>query len=376
MHVYCLRSPEELSRYAGDWDALARGVPFRHWTWLAAWWRHYGDAAGAGRRNLLVPMVFDERERPVGLGPWYVEHTATGAQVLRMLGDGEVCSDYLSVPCLPGYDGLVAEALADFLTDTLPREGVAWDAIDLSGVDAEDHAAARLVAQLADRGNKVDVQPGPNCWRLNLPTDADGYPRMIAKNPRRQLRKLKQEYLDTGRGVLRFIESREQLSGVMEMFRGMLQRRRQSLGETGPFASPRFAHFYEEVFPNLFGEGRGQIAWLEIDGRPVAADYLISGDGVLYAYQGAIEPGACKLKPGKAFYAALLQWAIARGYRGFDFLRGDEHYKSQLGAVPRASTCWRVVARRTTARLRHSLWLAGRNVKKWIKHGLKTVQGK
>ena len=50
-----------------------------------------------------------------------------------------------------------------------------------------------------------------------------------------------------------------------------------------------------------------------------------------------------------------------------DFLRGDEPYKAHFRALPRPMRTLRVVANRRGAALRHNLWLAGANVKRWIK---------
>ena len=75
-------------------------------------------------------------------------------------------------------------------------------------------------------------------------------------------------------------------------------------------------------------------------------------------------------QPGKLINLAILRQAIEHGYRAFDFLRGDEPYKARFGAQPRPSVEFRVVPRRTVAQLRHNLWLAGNNVKEWVKRGI------
>jgi hypothetical protein len=374
MRIYLLRSLDEVSSYADEWDELSRGVPFRGWTWLSHWWRAYGETPGVAR-ELVVPCVFDESERLVGLGPWYSEHSATAGNVLRMLGDGEVCSDYLSILSLPGREEFVADALADYVSHELPDgpENVPWDLIDLTGIDAEDTAARCFVNAMAARGNAVHARPGLNCWRIELPADSDAYYEMLSKNRRKDFRKLEQKYFASERGVVHFVESGDQLTAAMDLFVDMHQRRRQSLGEPGSFASPQFAAFYREVLPVLFRQGRAQVSWLEVDGRPVAADYLLNGDGAVYAYQGAIEPDALKLEPGKVIYLGLLRQAMALGFRQFDFLRGDEPYKATFGAVARPSVQYRIVPPRRAAQLRHNLWLAGRSFKQWISQGLKLV---
>ncbi len=117
----------------------------------------------------------------------------------------------------------------------------------------------------------------------------------------------------------------------------------------------------------MLAQGHVQFYWLELDGKPAAAEYQLVGDGVLYAYQAGVDPDAMGHQPGKLINLAILRRAIERGYRAFDFLRGDEPYKARFGAEPRPQVELHVVPRHALARLRHSLWLAGNNVKDWIK---------
>jgi CelD/BcsL family acetyltransferase involved in cellulose biosynthesis len=149
------------------------------------------------------------------------------------------------------------------------------------------------------------------------------------------------------------------------------QRRQEMLGEEGCFASARFLGFYRDVVPELLRRGQVQFYWLELDGKPVAAEYQLVGNGTLYAYQAGVDPGSMEYQPGKLINLAILRRAIEHGYRAFDFLRGDESYKARFGARPRPTVEYRVVPRRTVAQLRHNIWLAGNNVKEWVKKGIR-----
>ena len=242
-----------------------------------------------------------------------------------------------------------------------------WDLLDLDGVDAEDRTVADLTNSLAVSGCTVDRRPGLNCWRLELPTDWDTYVASLGRNLRRELRRLERELLSTDRVVLHSVTRLDELPQAMEILVDLHQRRRAMLGEEGCFASPRFLAFYRDVVPELLRRGQVQFYWLELDGRPVAAEYQLVGDGTLYAYQAGVDPESMEHQPGKLINLAILRQAIERGYRAFDFLRGDEPYKARFGAQPRPSVEFRVVPRRTVAQLRHNLWLAGTSVKEWVK---------
>jgi CelD/BcsL family acetyltransferase involved in cellulose biosynthesis len=371
MQVYCFTTLDELAAYADAWDRLAAGLPFRTWAWLSTWWEHYGQDQGEyPRSQLFVPAVFDDAERLVGLAPCYLRQTPPGGRVLRWLGSGEVCSDYPGVLCQPGMECFVTAALADFLTGHVPGDSwsdLHWDLLELAGAEAHDPATTRLAEQLAGRGCLVHRRRGPNCWRLNLPAAWTDYLSMLSKGHRKQLRRLQRKVLDTGRAVLHTVDCRDDLPRAAGILVDLHQRRRQALGQPGCFASPRFAAFHRDVMPRLLANGQLQLHWLELDGRPVAAEYHLSAGGIVYAYQAGIEPDSLADEPGRLITMATLRRAIEQGCRAIDFLRGDEPYKAHFRAMPRPSFALRIVPNRTTARLRHRLWLAAGHMKHWIK---------
>src|SRR5687768_6395024 len=100
---------ESISR---EWNALTRGNPFASWEWLSNWWRHYGKG-----RELCVLTARDEQGTLRGATPWYAERCATKGCVIRTLGSGEVCSEYISVLCTPSDEELVADVVSRWLTE-------------------------------------------------------------------------------------------------------------------------------------------------------------------------------------------------------------------------------------------------------------------
>ncbi len=352
-------------------NALAAGVPFRSFEWLESWWRCYG--AGPGK-ELYMLAAFDRHARLVGLAPWYRESGETRRTAIRFLGSGEVCSDYLTVLCARGREEEVTAALADWLcaaADGLDGERNDWDLLELNGVDAGDKTVARFVEHLTVRGKLVHRRARSSCWRVKLPGDWDTYLATLSKSHRKQLRRLERNYFRTSRARLHLANDDEALDRGLQLLVQLHQRRRESLGERGCFSSTQFAAFHVDTAQRLLRSGNLRLVWLEVDGRAVAVEFQVLGDGVVYAYQSGIEPEALEYEPGRLITMVTLKQAILEGRRAFDFLRGDELYKAHWRAQPRPTHDIRVVSDTPGARLRHSLLLAGGNVKRWIQHGLK-----
>jgi CelD/BcsL family acetyltransferase involved in cellulose biosynthesis len=99
---------------------------------------------------------------------------------------------------------------------------------------------------------------------------------------------------------------------------------------------PEIATFFERVARAFVPLGWLRLDFLEVGGRAIAATFAFELDGVFYLYNSAYEPDAARLSPGLMLVSELLKSCIERGFDRFDFLRGPERYKYQLGsqAVP------------------------------------------
>jgi CelD/BcsL family acetyltransferase involved in cellulose biosynthesis len=369
MRVAHFSSIDELAPHRRQWDRLSGGVPFRSWLWMTTWWQHYG-AATAGCSQLLLLAVFDDAGEVAGIAPWHVEHSRAWGAVVQFLGSGEVCSDYLSILCQEERIEPVVEALADWLGRRSGSRADAgfpprWDLLKLTGVAAHDPAAARLASRLAERGSAVHRRNSLSCWRLQLPQSWEAYEALLSKGHRKQIRRFQKNLFDTGRAVLHTVGRPQELPRAMEILIDLHQRRRQLRGEPGCFASESFTVFLRDLAGPMLQSGRLELHWLELDGRPAAAEFHLLGDNVVYAYQAGVDPAAMEHQPGSLITMAALRRAIERGYRAFDFLRGDEPYKAHWRAEPLASVELRIAAERPIARLRHGLWLAGSRLKQW-----------
>ncbi len=387
MRIVLVRRLEDLVPYAQQWDRMSAEVPTRSWGWLANWWRafglrDYGDcmARTAGkfqpaslRAELFVPCALDARGKLLGLAPWYIERHRVFGRVIRWLGSGLACSDYLSLLCEPGREEDVATAVAEYLSRTIggaPPNGreVAppWDLLELEAVAQDDQPVACLMHKLLQRGCAVNPLSGPNCWRIALPETWEQYLSCFSRKRRNHVRKMMTAYVQSGRAVLHWADSPPTLSRTLDILIDLHQRRRRQLGEPGCFAWPAMTAFVRRAAESLAPAGRLAACWLELDGHPAAAEFLLLGEQTVYSYQSGMAPEAIEHEPGKLMNLLMIRWAIQRGYKAYDLMRGDEPYKQALRAEPVATVNFRVVPPRWAPRLRDMLWRSGRSIKRWL----------
>ena len=264
----------------------------------------------------------------------------------------------------------VARRLADWLSTPPTEDTQRWDRLELSGVDIADSSVARLLEYLHDRSNVVHHCPKFNGWRVALPATWDEYLMILSKPHRNRLRCAYRNYFEAGRVTVRHANTPEEIAQGFAILIQLHQGRWKFRGQPGCFASRTFEAFHQEVSSRMLRMGRAAVNWLELDGRPAAAEYQLIGDGITYAYQSGIDTQRLDDKPGHLANMASLKRAIEQGQYAYDFLRGDEPYKAHCARAPRPMISVRVVPARTAARLRHSAWRAKQSLKQWIKYGM------
>jgi CelD/BcsL family acetyltransferase involved in cellulose biosynthesis len=388
MHVKQITSWDELAALEHEWNALAGGMPFRSWDWLATWWKHYGsvvrresdgDSARSGDRQLYILAVFadpkvtktTEPRRLIGVVPWFLDRTRIKGNVVRWLGSGEVCTDHLSLICRPEDTEAVAGAIAESLTTQFDD----WDRIDLRAVDAGDVAIEKLLTCLESRDCLVSRQPADSCWALELPSTWDEYLAGISKSHRKQLRQLERRVLESGRVHWHRAQTAAEFEQAWPVLVDLHQRRRRSLGEPGCFASRVFHGFHHEVAGRLLERGQLRVSWMELDGSPAAAEYHVADAKATYAYQGGVDPDRLDEEPGRLSTILCLRAAIEEGHSQIDFLRGDEPYKAHWRATPRETFDYRVIPNRRLARLRGRVWNVADMIGDWARIGAEKVLG-
>lgn len=360
MYVQRITELADLEPYRERWDEIAGDCPFRSWAWQSTWWQHYGADA-----QLLVLLVFDEddancqpattcsdttndADRLVAVLPCYLASTFARGQVLRLLGDGEVCSDHLDLLAKPTEAGLAASTLARYLC----RNAGEWDTTDFTAIGPDNLGLALLSTELSSLGCHVRRCPNQSRWSIALPADWEAFLALQSKSHRKQLRRLERRVLDTEQAVWHLVQTVAEFEVAWPLLIDLHQRRRISLGEPGCFASPRWAAFHRDIAKQLLGNGQLRLSWLEIAGQPVAAEYHFAGQHATWAYQGGVDPDRIDEEPGRLSMIRTFQHAIAEGHQQLDLLRGDEPYKAHWRAEPQEIYDIQIVPPRSAARWR------------------------
>lgn len=368
-NVEVLTTQTSVEAISAEWNALAGGIPFRRWEWCNTWWNHYHED-----HELFVVVVRDQ-QTCLGIAPLFRSRHESVGTVLRMLGEGEVCADYLSILAHPENAQRVGEALSHWFQDS-SRRGVAdqataphWDMMELDGMDSECPVLEAFLRQMHEDGFGVRCCSKVNTWRLSLQTSTDQHLASLSKPSRRKIRTAEKRFR-SGDCHIHVAAGLHEFETMWDELIEMHQRRRNSLGEAGCFASFEFSDFITDVARQFFVADQLDLVQVSKDQWPIATELCFRGSDITFAYQIGIEPEALRENPGWLVNTAAINHARELGQSGFDWCRGDEEYKRRLGASPKPCLHCRIVPPRLRSQLWDAALTSGSTIKEWLKTGL------
>jgi CelD/BcsL family acetyltransferase involved in cellulose biosynthesis len=248
-------------------------------------------------------------------------------------------ADYATVLAAPSDLPAVAEALADHLAEPGNDDAhpMAWDVVDLRRLRCGDPTADALGTAFGRReiacAWTLNVEREDVCPVLTLPDGAtfDDYLATLGKKQRHEIRRKIRRAEAVGE--VRLTDSADPLADL-EQFIDLHQKR---WGSDGLFAVTPGGEasrlFFRRLFEEFGADGALRLAFLTVGERRIGAGiHFEDANGYLY-YNAGVDPDARDLSPGVLMVARYIERALAGGRRRLDFLRGDEPYKYDWGAV-------------------------------------------
>jgi CelD/BcsL family acetyltransferase involved in cellulose biosynthesis len=106
-----------------------------------------------------------------------------------------------------------------------------------------------------------------------------------------------------------------------------------SQGEKADFMTERRKAFFEALTDSLGEAEYIRLYCLELEETRVSYVICFDYENELYLYNSAYDPAFASANVGLLLKLYCLQESIARGKKRFDFLRGNERYKYELGGT-------------------------------------------
>jgi CelD/BcsL family acetyltransferase involved in cellulose biosynthesis len=199
---------------------------------------------------------------------------------------------------------------------------IRWDVLHLESLADDAPGARRLAAALAEHGCRVEWTLGEVCPYIDLPDSWDAYLASLSPTRRQTIRRKERALFREHATTLVDYAPDRLDEGWSHLIR--LHHRQR---EQGSAFGPNEAELQRTFASTLAGAGRIWLTTLDVGGTPVAAWYGFAAGDTMCFYQCGRDPEWEHASVGQVLMGMMIRRAIEKGFRTFDFLRGDEPYK-------------------------------------------------
>lgn len=310
----------ELESIRTEWeDLLVRSrnaTIFQTPEWLLSYHRFFGGGRVATiavrDRGKLIALA------PLGIGAMY------GLPLRRLGFLATGATDYLDFLLDPQAQEPALQALFSRLESSLGH----WDVLDLQQVPQESPTLAFWRGRDAADGLTPELIEQEECPGMLLPATWDEFLAGLGKKTRGNIgyyERIARRDFDFSIGALGPEDVPE---GMTALFHLHAQRWRKRW-LPGVLTGAGRQAFHREVARLFAQKGWLRLYALRLNGDIKAVLYCFSYGGKGYYYLGGFEPSLAKYSLGTVLTAHAIRDSIEAGLKEFDFLRGNEPYKSR-----------------------------------------------
>jgi CelD/BcsL family acetyltransferase involved in cellulose biosynthesis len=285
-------------------------APFVLPAWLDAWWRVFVEGSEAFIREVR------EGDKTIGLAP-----LLRRGDTALFLGGTDVC-DYQDFIVLPGQEGTFSQALLD----DMKRQGIRR--LDLGHLRPDAAALIHLAPLARERGCEIATEQEAVSLEVDLPPTWEEYLALLSSKQRHEVRRKLRRLAEAGEVDFRFLEGGDATGPALDTFLEMFAASRP---DKAAFLTEKIETFFREMAAAMTRIGRLRLGVLALDGRPVAEIICFDYNDCVYLYNSGYDPDYTAVSAGLLSKVMAIEDAVKRGRKRFDFLKGAEAYKYQLG---------------------------------------------
>lgn len=300
------------------WERQSPVLPFTHPAWVRGWWQHLGA------RHRLVLVLVEQAGELLAVAPFYERRSLGSLAQLGIVGYGTTndYNDWLVSP-----DPLERDACLAAICQHLARREN-WLSLSINGVRPDSCISAALPMARA-AGLVVQPRDGLPCPFTRVQGDWQSYLRARPRTLRYHLSSRLKRLAKLGPVSFRQATAntaRTMLDEAVRLHRLRWARTPNNAIFSDGTNGPRF---YRDVIPTLISQGVADITTLCVGDQAVASVVGFQAGGRYDYYIPAYDPFFNVYVPGKLIVAHLMERAFREHLEVFDFMLGDESYKSE-----------------------------------------------
>jgi CelD/BcsL family acetyltransferase involved in cellulose biosynthesis len=319
MKIERIRDPKRFQEIQDVWDKFLHSsdqdYPFLTHEWISSWWECF-----SGDDSLVILLLKDEKENPVGIAPLMVKKNS-----LRFIASEEV-SDYCDFVVEKGKSEEFFKNVLNHIKTTHPD----IEKIDLMNIKSTSPTLDILPLIASEWGYSCSSKEAEVAPILELPSSYENYLENLSKKKRHELRR-KLRRMESLEGIrVEKITDAKNLPKYIDKFIALHIQGSPSKAKF--WENPKMTAFFHEMAHRFSLRKWIELNVLFYEDRMLAALLNFSYADRIFFYNVAFDKDFARYSPGIYLFNHSIQEAISKGNKCADFLRGREKYKYYFGA--------------------------------------------
>ena len=317
MRVELVSHFEALLPLRKQWNHLLQGnetnTVFQTFEWHQSWWKVYGDSG-----RLCTLLVFSE-DKLAGIAPLMKIRYGRFGELIQFIGEGR--SDYCDFIIAEQKEKIVEKILEYF-----HQNKISWDTLHLNHIP-EYSSTINIVKEICSKAKqKYLVKRIIDCPTIFL-NDPEHIQSIINK---KSLRRRNKYFSQNGALQYVEIEDYDEAMANLEIFFEQHKGRVNLKGMRSLFQNDINRNFYHELLKNMFDKGWVVFSRLDFNSIPLAYHFGFIYNQTFIWYKPSFNAEYNKKSPGLVLIRYLIDHALKKNLREFDFTVGNEEFKSRF----------------------------------------------
>jgi CelD/BcsL family acetyltransferase involved in cellulose biosynthesis len=347
MLMHPLATNTLLTEAVDEWEELADRAeltsPWLRPGWIVAWWRAFGRGAleiisvrREGRLSAIVPL----QRRHAVLASTANYHT-------------------------PSFGILAEDAVA---ARRVAQEVVARRArrLQFAFVSAETLSCSDLASLGRKAGYRILERTLESSPYVETDGDWETYRSGLDGKMLRELRRRRRKLEGRGRLELAVEDGTSRLDELLDEGFRIEAAAWKGRNQSAIVSEPKTEGFYREVAHWAARRGSLRLAFLRLDGQPLAFDFALEEQGSHHLLKTGYDPAYRALAPAMLLRYEMLARAFELQLHSYEFGGGDERWKLQWSQRTRKQLLFQAFARSPSGFVDWTAWTYGRPVAKRV----------
>jgi CelD/BcsL family acetyltransferase involved in cellulose biosynthesis len=323
IYIEEINNLDGIENIRNDWHRLIElninVTVFQTYEWIHTWWQFnhkYGN---------MRTIVVKKNNNIIGIAPLMLSAAKVLGIPYKSLSFASPQSDYNDFIYIPQERDEFYNAIIEYLYNIRNL----WNIVTLKHIPPESATIEKLI-DVGKRNNMLCFSYiSSSCPYVDIKQSWEKYyERVIGKKLRynmdRQLRNLQKR---SSTSIVHY--SRDiSLDRVMNIIFEITRRSYKSRSGNPIFDNETNRNFYIAIAERFYENGWLDIVYLKTGEIPISYHYGFKFRKKYYYYNLAYDESYSKYSPGMLLLKELIKESFQDGYNEFDFLRGDELYKS------------------------------------------------